>query len=301
MSCHFGGFLVKSDLLLGELHQGRRETDSMRTSKPTLRKFGSRRILSSLILLVCMLSYTSASHANGTPKPPPPPPPPSTPTHTPEPTDTPKPTETPEPTETAAPTDTRSPTNTPKPSETPTASDTPVPTATSRPTNTTIPVPPPAGGGQTEGPVSSSDCQSSVNGTVSDRSGQGATGATVVIEGEGWSDSMLTDDSGRFGFAGLCAGAATLSARLADGQASQAARVLLNGRDSVPVNLSAAPVQATVATEVAPAQPTATPEPDLPATGYSGWLLAGAAALGLVLLLSAGMRRVLGDRTQDHN
>jgi hypothetical protein len=111
----------------------------------------------------------------------------------------------------------------------------------------------------------------------------------------------MTDDSGHYGFAGLCAGSATLSAVLSNGQASQGAAVTLNGRDAREVNLSAVPIQATVAATATLAQQTATPEPDLPATGYSGWLLAGAALLGLFLLLSAGMRRVLAERTQDHN
>ena len=148
--------------------------------------------------------------------------------------------------------------------------------------------------------MTNSDSQSSVQGAVSDSYGIEASGATVVIEGEGWSNSILSDDRGQYGFAGLCAGTAMLSAYLANGQASQPARVILNGRDSVQVNLSAAPMQATAAATAAVAEQAETPEPDLPATGYSGWLLAGAALFGLVLALTAGMRRVLGERTQDH-
>lgn len=136
---------------------------------------------------------------------------------------------------------------------------------------------------------------------MTDSTGKEASGATVLIEGEGWSDGILSDDGGRYGFGGLCSGAATLNAYLSNGQVSQPARVLLNGRDSVEVNLSAAPMQATAAATDAMAQPTATPVPDLPATGYPGWLLAGAAILGLMLFLSAGVRRALGERTQDHD
>lgn len=147
--------------------------------------------------------------------------------------------------------------------------------------------------------MTNSDCQSSVQGAVSDSYRREASGATVLIEGEGWSDSILSDDRGQYGFAGLCAGTARLSAYLANGQVSQPASVILNGRDSVQVNLSAAPMQAT-AGATAVTQEAATPEPDLPATGYSGWLLAGAALFGLLLLLSAGMRRLLGERTRDH-
>ena len=46
------------------------------------------------------------------------------------------------------------------------------------------------------------------------------------------------------------------------------------------------------------AQQTATPEPDMPETGYSGWLLIGGALLGALLLLTAGARRLLGARQQ---
>lgn len=267
----------------------------MRTSKLTLKRLGSLVILSSLLVLVWMLVCPSTGYANGTPKPPPPPPPPATPTNTPKPSDTPEPTDTPKPTDPPEPTDTDEPT------ATPTASNTPMPTTTPKPSNTSDPGQAPPGTGQTEGSLTSPDCRSSVEGAVTDRSGQEATGATVLIEGESWSDRILTDDNGHYGFAALCAGTATLKAYLADGQVSLPARIVLNGQDSVQVNLSAAPFQGTVVATAAIAQQTATPEPDLPATGYSGWLLAGAALLGLLLLLSAGMRRVFGERTQDHN
>jgi hypothetical protein len=134
-----------------------------------------------------------------------------------------------------------------------------------------------------------------------DSSAQRVAGATVLLEGDGWSDRILTDDNGQYGFAGLCPGAAELSAYLSNGQVTQSARLILNGRESVQLNLSAAPVQATGAATAPEALQTATPEPDLPATGYSGWLLAGAALLGLLLVLSAGARRLLVERTRDHN
>ncbi len=268
----------------------------MRTSKPTLAKFGKHVVLGSLFLLAWMLPGAGTAYANGTPKPPPPPPPPpATSTNTPQPTDTPEPTNTPEPTSTPEPTDTEEPTATTEPPQQPPPTNTPMPT------NTTAPGQPPPVPEQPEGSGTNSDCRSSVQGTVTDNSGNEASGATVLIEGEGWSDGILSDDSGHYGFGGLCPGAATLNAYLSNGQVSQPAQVLLNGRDSMEVNLSAAPMQATVAATTAMVQQTATPVPDLPATGYSGWLLAGAALLGLVLFLSAGTRRALGERTQDHD
>ena len=134
-----------------------------------------------------------------------------------------------------------------------------------------------------------------------DATGERTSGATVVIEGEGWSNRMLTDDQGQYGFGGLCAGPATLQAFLPDGQASQSAWINLNGQEIIRLNLSV--LSAGAATGVPAPQQSPTAEPDMPATGYSGLLLVGAATLGALLLLLAGTRRALGvrERTKDHD
>ena len=182
----------------------------------------------------------------------------------------------------------------PPPSDTPIPppSDTPIPP----PSDTPI-VPPPAE--ETDPPQEkpNPDCQSGVEGDVLDAAGKGVSGATVTIEGEGWSNGMLANDSGHYGFGGLCAGAATLRATSPDGQTGPASTVSLNGQDRAYVELSILPVVA------ATAQQTPTPEPNMPTTGYSGWLLAGGALLAALLLLSAGARRALGtsERTQNQD
>jgi len=57
---------------------------------------------------------------------------------------------------------------------------------------------------------------------------------------------------------------------------------------------ASAPSQGTAQpTSAGPASAASTAEPGMPVTGYSGWLLAGGAALGALLLLSAGARRAL--------
>ena len=146
------------------------------------------------------------------------------------------------------------------------------------------------------------NCQSVVEGNVFNSAGQRARGATVSIEGAGWSRTMATDDNGHFGFGGLCAGTATLRATLLSGQSVPAVTVTLNGKNHLQVTLSAGPTQATApvgatATATRPAaQPTSTAEANMPATGYSGWLLVGGALLGAALLFLAGARRVLSSR-----
>ncbi|NLF13280.1 MAG: carboxypeptidase regulatory-like domain-containing protein [Anaerolineaceae bacterium] len=138
-----------------------------------------------------------------------------------------------------------------------------------------------------------------VEGYVLDSAGQKAVGATVTIDGPDWSRRIMTDDSGRYGFAGLCAGSATLQAFLATGQAGPVVTVTLSGNNSLRQDLhfatsSTAPTQATPASQAtAQPTPTGTAEAGMPVTGYAGWLLAGGAALGALLLLSAGGRRAL--------
>ncbi len=261
----------------------------MRKTKPTLWMVTGCATLSCAILVGWFLLGPAGAWAQ---------PLPATPTSEP-PTPTPTPT-TPSPTPTPT---TPSPTPTPvTPSPTPT---TPSPTPTRRPASptpkdtNTPPSQPPA---QPQGTPRPPDpaCQSVVEGYVIDARGERTRGATVLIEGEGWSNGMLTDDEGHYGFGGLCAGTATLQAFLPNGQTSQAARINLNGQEIIRVNLSA--LSAGAATGAPAPQQSPTAEPDMPTTGYSGLLLAGAGLLGALLLLLAGTRRVLGvhERTKDH-
>jgi hypothetical protein len=136
---------------------------------------------------------------------------------------------------------------------------------------------------------------------VFDGTGQQATGATVHIQGAGWSNSMMTDDSGHYGFGGLCAGTVTLQAYLLEGQTSQSAATNLNGKDGVWLDLRVQQVEAAAVTQAPTSQPTVTPEPHMPATGYSGLLLVGAALLGALLLILAGTRRALSVEEQSRD
>jgi len=138
-----------------------------------------------------------------------------------------------------------------------------------------------------------------VEGYVLGAAGQRVTGATVTIEGPGWSSGIMTDDNGRYGFAGLCAGTATVRAFLAGGQAGPVATLTFSGNNSLRQDLSfatssTAPAPATQASQgTAQPAPTGTAEAGMQVTGYAGWLLAGRAALGALLLVSAGGRRAL--------
>ena len=131
-----------------------------------------------------------------------------------------------------------------------------------------------------------------------DGTGQQATSATVHIQGEGWSNAMMTDDHGHYGFGGLCAGTVTLQAHLLEGETSQTAQTNLNGKDSVRVDLRVQQAGASAVTAAPTPQPAVTPEPHMPATGYSGLLLVGAALLGALLLIIAGTRRALSVEEQ---
>lgn len=213
-------------------------------------------------------------------------------TPTPTPTVTPSPSASPSPTPTST---TEPPTDTPSPTTEPPTATTPPPvgpSATPRPTNTARPAEP----GQ---PASNPACQSMVEGFVLDPTGQKALGATVTITGPDWSRRIMTDDSGRYGFAGLCAGSATLQAFLVTGQAGPVVTVTFSGNNSVRQDLHVAasatvPAQATSASQAtSQPMPTGTPAAGMPVTGHAGWLLAGGAALGALLLLSAGGRRAL--------
>ncbi len=231
------------------------------------------------------------------------------PSDTPAPSDTPVPSDTPIPSDTPMPapsdTPTVAPTHTSAPSDTPiwTPSPTLRPTFTSTPANTPKPTDPPApqpGPEQTSRPEPA--CLSMVEGTVTSHGGQGVAGATVIIQGPGWSSGIMTDDKGRFGFGGLCAGSATLQGTLPDRQLTAATTVSLDGKSSVNVELStqtggaAAPTQAaTTATDLA-AQPNPTSAPGMPTTGFSGVLLGGGAILGILLVVFAGARRSFGAR-----
>jgi hypothetical protein len=236
----------------------------------------------------------------------PPPPPPNTPTNTPVTPD--KPTSTPvtpdPPTNTPVTPD--PPTSTPvtpdPPTSTPVTPDPPTSTPVTPPTPSDTAVPPtpkptkeskPSGGSG----GTNSNCQSRVEGTVIDASGQGVRGATVSIQGEGWSSQILTNDNGQYGFAGLCAGTATLSATLPDGQPGATATASFDGHNTIYLDLGVSQggesePTASAGTAAVPQQ-TPVVEADMPATGFSGWLLAGAAFLAALLLVSAGLRREL--------
>ena len=271
----------------------------MKTIESTPRRFAVIAVLVCAGLLAWGLLAPGVAFAQDPPTPPPPPPT-RTPSPTPgPPTDTPEPTDTPNPTDTPAPSDTPVPTNTPKP---PPPTNTPAPTNTPLPTNTARPTEAPSGPAGTAGPQpptgSNPDCQSAVAGHVIDSSGGPATGATVLIEGADWSDAMLTNDTGQYGFDRLCPGLASLQAFLDDGHVSQLAELDLNGRDAVHVELSVA-LAGAVATDQSTPPQTLTPEPDMPATGNEGWLLLGAALLAAFLLLVAGTRRVMTIRERN--
>ena len=261
----------------------------MKILQPTPVRVAFHTVLILAVLALWCLSVPCDAFADDPPTPPPAPPT-STYTPTPEdPTDTPEPSDTAEPTLTSVPTDTPIPTDTAVPTDTPVPSDTPVLVQTAAPTET------PPGPVGTAGPQatsnSSADCHSVVSGSVFTLSGRPAAGATVLIEGTDWSDAMLTDDAGQYGFNQLCPGKASVQAYLADGQVSQLAELDLNGRDPVEIALSVAAAGAVVADETSDQTPT--PEPDMPVTGYAGWLLVGGAGLAAFLLLVAGTRRAI--------
>jgi hypothetical protein len=132
---------------------------------------------------------------------------------------------------------------------------------------------------------------------VLNATGSTALGATVVIEGTDWSDAMLTDDAGQYGFSQLCPGKASLRAFLADGQVSQLAELDLNGRDTMQVELSVH--SAGAATGASTPQQTSTTGPDMPATGNEGWMMLGAGLLATFLLLIAGTRRAMTVRERN--
>ena len=227
------------------------------------------------------------------------------------------PTGTSQPTQTATATDEPTLTPTATASATPTNTHTPLPTITLNPTLTatntptwtptrkpTSGVPPTAAPTRTPRPTEQNNppanpgCHSSVEGRVFNAAGQAVAGATVTIQGDGWSRSIMTDDQGLYGFAGLCSGTAVLQAFLPDGQASQAVSINLTGQNSVELNLGSGLGGTSVPT--AAGQQTAAPtagatasEAEMPTTGFSGWLLAGGAGLAALLLLSAGARRRL--------
>jgi hypothetical protein len=253
------------------------------------------------VLLLCILLLPRASLGFQAP-----PPPPDTPTLTPEP---PTQTFTPEaPTATLTPVPPTETAPSVPPTETatsvpPTETSSPVlPTATIPPQPGPSATPPPSNTASAEGsggPASNALCQSMVEGYVLGTGGQPLTGATVTIEGSGWSSGVMTDDNGRYGFAGLCAGTASLQAFLAGSQVGSVATVNLSGNDTLRQDLGFVASLPGSAPAAQASQPTAQPAPTdtaeagLPVTGFAGWLLVGGAALGALLLVSAGGRRAL--------
>ena len=294
-SCYSGDFLVKWHLVPGDQAPGQRETSKMRNLAKILLRTAC---LTCIVTIVWFLFEPGGSLAWQ------PPPPPNTPTSTPMPTATSRPTDTPAPTETPAPTNTPMPTDTAVP--TPADTSTPLPTETQAASATpTVEQPSPAKSTSTPQAEESvidetngTNCSSVVEGYVVDGAGLRARGATVMAEAEGWSGAMLTDDQGQFGFGGLCPGETTLQAFLSSGEASNSTTVRLTGDNSVEVDLSTGGEQATEAPAAAPmeqqvAQATVATQAGMPVTGFSGWLLAGAILLGVLMLLTAGARRGL--------
>ena len=112
----------------------------------------------------------------------------------------------------------------------------------------------------------------------------------------------MTDDQGRYGFSGLCAGSATIQATLPGGRLTSLVTLELTGKNQASVTLNAATQPASPsATATTGGQPAAgqtpsnggpTAEPEMPTTGSMNWLLVGGAALGVLLLMSVGARRV---------
>jgi hypothetical protein len=220
-----------------------------------------------------------------------------TPTYTPTPeyTDTPTPT----PTQTFTPTPSHTPTDTPTPTSThtptPTSSYTPAPTTVTPTRSATREPPPPTD--EPSPPKPNPICQSAVQGVVLGQAGRPVAGAIVTIRGDGWSSSIQSDDQGRFGFGGLCAGSATLQATLPGGQLTAAVSVSLSGSNQLNVTLGLAPAPVAPSATAPGAGPTS--EPEMPTTGAGSWLLIGGAALGVLLLLSATVRRALLVRNRE--
>ena len=134
-------------------------------------------------------------------------------------------------------------------------------------------------------------CDSTVEGYVLGAGGKRQSGSTVRIGNSGYSNQMMTDDNGRYGFGSLCAGTYNLQATLPGGQLTAIKSVTVTGHDTVHADLSLAAATGTP-TVTRTVQPASTTEPDMPTTGYPGWLLVGGALLGTLLLLSAGARRL---------
>ena len=263
----------------------------MSKAKASLRILTCFAVLSCTVLVACFLLRPNGAFAQA-------PPPPNTPT------------DTATPTSTATPSSTPTPSNTPAPSNTPTATSSTTPTSTATQTSSATPTYAPTSAQPSPEPAKTKapakpdpNCQSVVEGYVINAAGQRATGATVHIEGSGWSNAMLTDDNGHYGFGGLCAGTATLTAYLLTGETTQPGQASLNGKDSVRLDLHTLAAGIATATYAPIAQQTPTPEPQMPVTGYSGWLLIGAALLGVLLLATAGARRALSvqQRTRDRD
>ncbi len=150
------------------------------------------------------------------------------------------------------------------------------------------------------------NCQSVLEGTVTNQAGQAVAGASVKIQGEDWSRGMLSDDNGRFGFGGLCPGSVTVMAALPGQQMSAQKTVELDGKTTSQVDLrvsqgggtqpTSTPQPATATRQQAEA--TATPEPSMPSTGFQGWILVGVALLGTLALILTGARQIVVARSR---
>jgi hypothetical protein len=148
-----------------------------------------------------------------------------------------------------------------------------------------------------------------VKGLVLDDGGQRVSGATVTIEGDGWSRRLMSGDAGTYGFGGLCPGPAKLVATLVDGSLTPAQTVSVDGKDTFTINLGDQPAAAPTPAEppvdssvteeeaMATTEPVSTADPaaeapsseaSMPTTGFPGWILLAVVLIGGLLSLTIG-------------
>lgn len=85
-----------------------------------------------------------------------------------------------------------------------------------------------------------SKCQSKLTGSISDASGALVKGATIELKGAGTEKlpSAISDDSGKYGFAGLCAGTYTFVVTVTDQPAKTLdTQAIADGTQMVKVDL----------------------------------------------------------------
>jgi hypothetical protein len=88
-------------------------------------------------------------------------------------------------------------------------------------------------------PPPTNKCQSKLSGTVTDAGGKPIKGALVTIKSGSFTAPAPTDDNGRYGFAGLCAGRYTFGVQLPGQQPkAQSTAANLDGANSEKVDLN---------------------------------------------------------------